>query len=248
MKSSFTFFLGAVAGLFSLAAASRAAVVAYAIDPARSSLALTFQIDATGSGEAWEAVAVQPLSYTGTISGDLSGNTLTFSNPSATSLVASPHPGGPFPPAGSGVDNHGVSFSLFPNIDNGFIAFRDIAFTIPSGILQHGSPSSAPFVFTAGHAGWALPPSEGTGSQPFAAASSENFVNFSDASLPATLALEGTTETLTLPVALFHPDLPGLDRTRILFEGTIVATRIIPEPAAAAFGALGLLGLLRRRR
>lgn len=220
------------AGLAGLATAPQAATVTYSIDPAQSSLRMTANYSNIPLTE--QAAGSLTDSYSGTITGDLVGSTITFAGSSA--IVANLHPSAPFAPtpsvAGS-VDNYGG------NVLTATIAFRSIVLDIASGTATHGSATTAPLSFTSGHADYdAVSLGVGVGTINLIGQSAAN------AAVGAvTIVTSGSTETLTIPVSITYPG----DVTA-LFEGQIVAVRTVPEPASLAFGALGLAALLRRRR
>ena len=109
---------------------SHAALVTYDIDETLSGLTLS----GTFSGQT--IVEQSPGSlfnfWDGTITGDLVGNTLSFSG--GSSVVALANPTGPFGPAGFGVDNYAGQVPAFLAV----AASRDMAFDITSGSVTHG--------------------------------------------------------------------------------------------------------------
>jgi hypothetical protein len=68
------------------------------------------------------------------------------------------------------------------------------------------------------------------------------------------LSADGITYTTSSPLVTFHSAASGSDFETVVFESggsttmTIDNVTVIPEPAAALLGGIGLLALLRRRR
>lgn len=64
----------------------------------------------------------------------------------------------------------------------------------------------------------------------------------------ATFATDGFVETLTLPLAIYYQDFVGTAEFDFTLEGTIVATRYVPEPATMLLLAAGTAVVIRRKR
>lgn len=214
----------------------RAVIVTYTVDSTLSSL--TVGGNASGAPLTAQTAGADKVAYKGTVTGDLSGGILTLTG--GSSLVAGLNTVAPFIPApsGSAVDNYGVFIAGSAN--NGAIAFRDLQFDLPSGNITSGSPTTAPFQFTAGFADYNIPSIGAPGTLPLAPASSANAAAGS-----ALISTAGGTETLTFPVSLSYVAGGGVT---ITYTGNITATRAIPEPAAPALTLLGLVGVTAARR
>lgn len=237
MKSITGSFLITVSSLLALAGISSAAIVTYTVDPTRSSLTLA---SAYGGQPATEQLPGSLVdSYNGTITGDLTGGTLTLSGGSAIMAMLHTAAGAGFTPTpgSGGVDNYGGQIQAFA----AFIAYRSIGFDLPSGSLINGSPFADPFVLISGHADYSAGPpvSPPTGTVAFIGATAPNA-----SALNATITTSGSIETLTIPISISYPGTLSA-----AFTGQIVAFRNIPEPTSLVLGAMGLTaGLLRRRR
>lgn len=222
-----------------------AAPVTYTIDPQQSSLTLSASI-ATSNNSVFGFVELAPGSlttrYGGTIVGDLAGSTLTFSGGSAITAMENPLP--PFnPTTPAGVDNYGAwTFALGPSSAENRLF--DIVLDITTGSATSGSATTATFAYLASSR--VITPFV-NGNTPYTLTGAQTN---SSASL-VQLQTVGVTETLTLPVRLFNivngtPQSGALLYTTL--EGTIVASRAIPEPALVGVAALvGVLSLRKRR-
>ena len=227
-------------GFLSTVGLSEAVVVTYNVNAALSSL----RIGGTASGTPLAQQSAGSLDdfFSGTISGDLVGGTLTFTT-GGSSLVAAANPVGPFTPTssvGGAVENYGLLVSQA--IGGGQIGFRNVAFDLTTGSIVTGAPPASPVAFTAGFADYNIP-ALGAGAVGTLPLSGSTTPNTSPAN--ATISVAGLTETLTLPVSLSYAAGGGVI---ITFDGTIVATRAVPEPAVSLFGLLGLAAFSARRR
>lgn len=229
----FSFLLTAFS-LAALSGISGAASVIYSVDPSRSSLSMTSAYDKnviTG-----QTAGSMIDSYNGTISGELDSGTLTFSVGSAINAQLNPVAGAgflPFPGSG-GVDNYGGEIGAI----GATLAFRSIVFDI-SGNVVNGTPSTASFKFTSGHADYLAPPLNPP-------AGTSNFLGktiANSSAMNATILNDGFVETLTIPVEVIYTG--NLSAT---FTGQIVAVRSIPEPTSLLLAAFGLAVGFRRRR
>ncbi len=222
----------------------RATTVSYTIDPARSNLTLTGDLAVFGLGPLTPEIGPDGFilgdfdTYHGSIVGDLAAGVLTFSG--GSNIVADANPSGSFvlhtgayaPPLGGTVDNYGMMAAGYP------IEFRDAVFDITTGSLSDGAiPSIVDIPVT----GWVNSP-----------------INGSPASLGGNgiwhpIGLAGLTtfagvETLTLP---FQRE-SGVNGLHVFMTGTLIATRVVPEPNALVLAGLCVVALLfhavRRRK
>lgn len=222
----------------------RAAPVTYTIDPQQSSLTLSAFIT-TANNSVFGFVELAPgsltTSYGGTIAGDLAGSTLTFSGGSAITALENPLPSFN-PTAPAGVDNYGAwTFALGPSSAENRLF--DILLDITTGSATSGFATTATFAYLG--SSQAITPFV-NGNNPYTLAGAQNN------SSPSLVQLQtvGVTETLTLPVRLFNivngtPQGGTLLYTTL--EGTIVASRAIPEPVFAGVVALAGVCSLRKR-
>lgn len=176
-------------------------------------------------------------SWGGTITGDLTGGTWSFTG-GGSLITAALHPAGPFstspapyPPGG---DNYGATAGgfLFP-YGNAVVmgAYRSLTLDITAGTAVSGAaPSGGVLAFTGGHLDWGAAtdagPAVGTGTMAgkFGANTTLGLVSWDG-------------NTLSLPVKFLTTGANGLNET---WTGTLVAT--VPEPSIIALGALGLAG------
>ena len=218
------------------------ASVTYTIDPQQSSLALSGFIG-TANNSVFGFVELAPgslsTSYGGTITGNLSGGTLTFSGGSAVTGLENPLP--PFnPTTPAGVDNYGAfTFALGPSIAENRLF--NIVLDLTGGSATSGSPSTATFAYL--NSSQAITPFV-NGNNPYTLTGAQS------SSSPSLVQIQtvGVIETLTLPVRLSNivngTPQPGTLLYTTL-EGTIVASRVVPEPGVA--GVLALVGALSLR-
>lgn len=227
-----------------------AAMVTYIVDSSQSEL--TASGSTLGGTVLLEPQAPGSLatSYSGTIDADLLVTTFQFVGGTVDADVSGDYIPGP---GGVGGPSPGDYGGL---LDGGFLgrvdgAVRDSTFELGSGLLARtgealvGGTSltlndgAMDYVGSGALAGvW--------GSEGIAGLGAVNM-----ASSDPTLTDDGLTETLTIPIVasvLFQLDTdPPLDMTFML-TGTIVATRVVPEPTTLSLITLGGLALLRRRR
>ncbi|MCY2954206.1 MAG: PEP-CTERM sorting domain-containing protein [Planctomycetota bacterium] len=230
----------------------RASLIEFAIDSERSSL--------TAGGYFADSSFAQPqigdsdtTSYTGTISVELTGNTIQFVAGSwidATAQSIKMQPGFGGEPGIAKADyGHKATVGMFQT--TGYAATRNLVLDLTSDPLTltflAGSRSfdSTALLFapamgsvdfdTGMPAQWGNAPLDG---------SSDSNANDS----PSTLVLGDGLETLTIPVSLwFKYSGMTLGDSALSLDGQIVGTRIVPEPAALSLLSLGALALLRRR-
>ena len=235
----------AVCAFLVLPMSSRAVNVTYYVNSSLSSLTL--------SGQAF-GITYQPQvsgamvdSWSGTITGDLTGGVLTLTGGSAITAVLNPV--GPFStapaPYPTGGDDYGATGTGFVPGGYGVVTimgvYRSLTFDITAGTATFGAPASGmTFSFTAGQLDWgattALGPTGGT--------SSLIGVSGANTSMTPVILSPGTSpgDALMLPVK-FHTT--GSNRSED-WNGWIVA--VIPEPSALTLIGFGLLGLVTLRR
>ncbi len=174
--------------------------------------------------------------YQGTISGDLSGGSISLTSAALNALV-----NGTWQPIVGGRDGSAdadYGFTL-GGLASGTAAFRNILFDVsggPSTIGGTGDFDATGYVLgiTAGDLDYnaVVLGASLMGTTPLAGQSAP------DASAIGNLSVSGITETLTLPInAAFPLDVNGLVGT-VSLSGTIVGVRTVPEPAT--FVLLGL--------
>lgn len=218
------FALAVLVGALS-AAKSSAETVTLTIQPAQSSLSL--------SGNAFGLVYTPQVpggldaTWSGTITGDLTGGVFTFSGGSA--ITAEVNPVGPFETApnviGTIAGNYGVIGTglVFP-FGNVTIkgVYRNLAFDISSGTAQNGAAmAGSNFVLTSGELVWGAISQLGQ-----TADDEEELVSVSGSNSSASnVTWDGTT--LTLPVSV---QTTGSNRVEN-WTGTIVATLVSPPPS-----------------
>jgi len=242
-----TFSALAFAGILIAAPSSQAVTVSYTIDPGLSSLTLSGDVTVPGAGvfpfgPQFGDPGSMTASYAGGLTGDLIGSTFTFS---AGSLAALANPSGPFaPPASSvGPDNYGI---LFGPGGAAPVGYRAIEFGPVGSVTSGAAPASSLLGFLplsyADYDATALGGGPGTVDLTLLPAS----VNASPGLVG--ISILGLTETLTIPVSVTYTGIVAGAPFTSKFDGLIVATRPIPEPSAVAFGLVGMVGLLLRRK
>jgi hypothetical protein len=228
-----TFLWCALAGF--TATRTHAAPVTFTIDPTQSSLTISGSFQ--GAPFSQQSAGSLIDNYAGLINGDLTGSTVTFAG--GSSVAALLHPNGAlFTPAGIGVTNYGVAIAAIPGQVG---AYRDLILDLTGGAATNGVAGGQTLAFSAGHLDYDGP-ATGPGSLNLIGASAVN----SSAAL-ASLTTAGLVQTLRIPVMLNMNDGAGLIQT---LDGTIVATRAVPEPSSALTLAVGvcLAWLMGRRR
>jgi hypothetical protein len=178
--------------------------------------------------------------FSGSISGDLVGSTLTFSG--GSSILGDENPLPPFDPAGAGVDVFGVSIAAIGATG----AYRNFTFDVIGGSVTHGvAPGGIPvFSMLSGSLDYFAPPLN----PPNGTLAYTGQVVTNTASAPVSITQAGLTETLSLPVTLLVDRTPDSGPVET-WTGTLVATRTIPEPGTALLASLvSALWLGRRRR
>ncbi len=218
---------------FQEGARSHAAIVTYDIDVSLSGLALS----ATFLGQPVIPQVAGSLFdfWEGTITGDLTNGTLTFSG--GSSVVAIANPAAPFLPLGPGMDNYSGQVPAFGAV----AAYRDLAFGFTSGSVTHGVAPMGTSTVTmlSGRSDYFLAPAT-TGNSMLAGDAWPN----QSTTLVSIQELAGV-ETLRLPVRFTFTSGSGPTQT---FDGTLIATRPVPEPATGVLLFAGLAFLAQRRR
>ncbi len=225
----------AASGLLTLVATAclHAAAVSYTINPALSSLTVSGSFQ--GLPFSQQAAGSMIDQYSGTIVGDLTGSTLTFSAGSSITALENPAPA--FVPAGGGVvDNYGVLVTLAGAQG----AFRDIGMDLSGSVTAGSAPVTSTLTFTGGVLDYFAPPlNPQNGSVPLTGGVASNV-----AGGLVTITQAAGIETLTIPVNITYDIAGGSSQT---FQGTLVATRPVPEPSLSLLALAGL-SLIRRRR
>jgi hypothetical protein len=215
-----------------------ATVVSYSIEPALSSLTMTG--DVAGTTLSPQGPGADVDTYHGTIVGDLVAGVLTFGGGSA--IIADATISGPFLPAfGGTIDNYGMkTTALNPvfGLPAGPFAFRDVVFDITAGSLSDGTSPSLVDI-----------PVTGTAASPFLGANALGGNGIWHGVGAASLTTSGGIETLTLP---FQRE-SGQGGLHVFLTGTLIATRVVPEPTsfvllASAVTLIGGHRLLRWRK
>jgi hypothetical protein len=197
--------------------------------------------------------------YSGSIEADLTNNTLTFSG--GSSIVALAATASYVPPLG-GANTQGSPQNYggyFQNISiplytfNSDVDLRDVNLDITSGSVVVGSPASG-LVLTveSGAENFSVPalPLYGVTAGYYSQNFSGTTANNASSSL-VTLAVSGSTETLTIPVNATINFTEEGEAASVNLTGNIVATYAVPEPSTIALlaaSAIGLIGYGLRRR
>jgi hypothetical protein len=210
----------------------QAAPATFTIDPASSSLTLSGSFQ--GAPFSSQSAGSLTDSYAGTITGDISGSTITFSG--GSSITAQAHPNGAsFTPAGVGVTNYGAQVAAIPGQVG---ALRNIVLDLTGGTASDGVAGSETLAFTSGKLDYAGP-ATGNGSL-----SLVNLSSLNSSTTPVSLITAGQVQTLTLPIAVTFDDGSGVIQT---YTGSIVSLRTIPEPSSGVL-LVCLAGCLAGRR
>jgi hypothetical protein len=230
--------LGVLWGSALFASPAGAELATFYVDPAQSRLTLSGGIANPASFFGFFPVGPGSMeaAFGGTIVADRDGSSLTVSG--GSSITALANPGGPFLPAGPGnVDVFGMVTNSFNGTANN--RMYDVVLDLVSGSLSHGSAFSGNVAFIGGG-----------GIFPFFRPDPLPLVYFPVSNFSASaisLTSDGTVETLTIPIDtnLFAT---SDDRSYVLtrLTGTLVATSVVPAPAATAL--LGMAGLVMSRR
>jgi hypothetical protein len=226
-----------------LAAASPAVPAAFTINSGSSSLVLggTF----AGVPVLQQTPGSLVTSYSGTINTDLTATTIQFTSAGADAALQpqnqQPEPGG-LP--GSDPADYGIQVNTGITTVNG--AIRDFLLNLTSGALTlTGGTAFQTSGVTVSISDGALDYNGGGALFGGIDMSGESSGNGTGAGLLQTV---GITQTLTLPINVdFTFSVIATDDSELNLLGTLVATRIIPEPASLGALVAGALFLQRRR-
>lgn len=230
----------------------RATPISFTIDPAQSSLTASGSM--AGTVMMAQKFGSNVTSYSGTVEADLTAEGIKFTG---GSLVAANQSGMLEPDIdgmlGSARANYGhwasVELGLFQTLE-GNSAIRGLVFSPSSQIVPMSLSGDAhsfdttqlDFTVASGTIDYLIGSSY-FGSRDLSALYDTNGDG------PATLAVTGNVETLTIPVSLgFRTSMMTANDSILMFSGQIVATREVPEPAGLGLLCLSAVGLLRRRR
>jgi hypothetical protein len=189
--------------------------------------------------------------YSGSLMADVTATTIQFLDGGAMDaqdqlVPQQPRNGGTgFTPAAAA--DYGFNADSF--MTTGRVAFRGFVLDLTSGVLARSGtsiPSGQTVVIDSGivHYRW-----EGLSSNE-ADSSGQGGETANNAAAAGTITTVGNIETLTIPInAPFALSVVGISDSQMTLTGQIVATRVIPEPSAAALftGVVGVACLLRRR-
>ena len=230
----------ALAAVVAMPTSVRAVAVTLNVNSGLSSLTLSG--NAFGLNFVQQSAGSLSTFWGGTISGDLTGGVFTFTGGSA--ITANVNPGGPYTtapnPIGIEAGNYGVKavgvVTGFPGLITVNGVYKNLVLDITSGTAQNGAaPAGQTFNYSSGILDYGAASS--TAGPLTIGSSSLVGVNGLDTSA-AIVSFDGTT--LSLPVT-FHTT--GSNRFED-WNGTIVATVVVPEPSSLALLGVGLLGLV----
>ncbi len=221
--------LFAIAGVVLNTHSARAGLVSWNVDSSASYIQVTTTFPNDIVTLVPQGPGADQTNYQGTISGDLSGGSISLASAALDALV-----NGSWQPIVGGRDGSAdadYGFTL-GGLASGTAAFRYILFDVsggPSTISGTGDFDATGYVLgiTAGDLDYnaVVLGASLMGTTPLAGQSAP------DASAIGNLSVSGITETLTLPInAAFPLDVNGLVGT-VSLSGTIVGVRTVPEPA-----------------
>ena len=206
-----------------------AELVEYSLDSELSVLTVSGTFNGFQFGPQGDAIALE-CAYSGTIEGDLSGGTLTFTSPNNSAIEGLPN--GPFEPTGTGVDNYGLA------LGDAVAAIRDLKMGAFQNMVTEGSsPLDTVMLLDVDGFVDSNVQQRQTIDDPGLANTAEELVK---------LTVVGNTEILEIPVVL---EVVGGGLV-LNFTGKFVGNRTVPEPSTALLLGIGLVGLFAvgRRR
>jgi hypothetical protein len=243
-----TFFAAAV--VLAAGATARAEVRTYTLDPARSSLTFSGEVDVFPVTP--QTAGSDTTRYSGSLMADVTATTIQFLDGGAMDaqdqLVAQqPRNGGTaFTPAAAA--DYGFNADSF--MTTGRVAFRGFVLDLTSGVLARSGTSIPNGQTVAVESGTVHYRWEGLSSNE-ADSSGQGGEQAVNAAAAGTLSTVGNIETLTIPInAPFALSVVGISDSQMTLTGQIVATRVIPEPTSGGLLAVAAAAAcaLRRRR
>ena len=216
----------------------------YEVDTTQSSLTLSgavrYYFNGSVFGFGGQTAGSLTTAYGGTLNLVANGGGYTFG--AGSTLNALENPDAPFLPAGPGMDAYGMLTASRSGLANN--RMWDISLDLSGGDVEDGTPYTGFLAYAPGSSG--IFPFFDANPIDLSLGQSANNVSAN----PFTLATNGNIETLTLPVNanLIYFSSNGQAGVETRLIGTIVATRVIPEPATGAFVLLSTAALMRRRR
>lgn len=225
-------------------AAASAQSLTYVVDANQSSLTLSgavrYYFNGSVFGFGAQTSGSLTTAYGGTLNLVANGGGYTFG--AGSTLNALENPDAPFLPAGPGVDAYGMLTA-----SRGGLATNrmwDIALDLSGNDVDDGTPYTGFLAYAPGSSG--IFPFFDANPIDLSFGQSGNNVSAN----PFTLVTNGDVETLTLPLNanLIYFGNNGQAGVETRLVGTIVATRVIPEPATGALVLFSTAALLRRRR
>lgn len=230
-------------------ATARAEVHTYTVDPVRSSLTFSGEVDVFPVTP--QTPGSDTTRYSGSLMADVTATTIQFLDGGAMDAQdqlapQQPRNGGTgFTPAAAA--DYGFNADSF--MTTGRVAFRGFVLDLTSGVLARSGtsvPSGQTVAIEAGtvHYRW-----EGLSSNE-ADSAGQGGETANNAAAAGTITTVGNIETLTIPInAPFALSVVGISDSQMTLTGQIVATRIIPEPSTASLftGVAAGACLLRRR-
>ena len=245
--------VGVVAGLASLGcgAVASAEVVNYAIDPTRS--ALTISGNLTSNPASPQTAGSTTTSFAGTIVADRQPTSIGF--PGGSSMDAALQPVNQQPRAdatpGSAPADYGRT-AAGPFGSTAFEAIRGLFLDVEDDTGGFGIPLSGN-TFASNDLVLAISSCDSDviyGTSGVETSLSNKATSNGSGGGPSSVVVAGSTETLTLKFstgAIGYSIFQSGDTT-LIFNGTIVATRSIPEPALGAAAGMIAAGFIARRR
>lgn len=233
-----------VCGLFACATNARAEVLVYNLVPAQSSLT----VSGTFGNQTLtpQTAGSTTTSYSGTIVANVGATTISFPGGSAINAAnqgSNQQPGNEGLP-GSAQANYGFQANLAP-FGTGFAVIRGFTLDITSNAINFAGtsiPSEETFAVSTGNLDF-------SSSIAFDRRDMSGDSGGNATAAAGSLISGGPTQTLTIPVNFTVTESTITTNDTVLtFTGTLVATRVVPEPASiAGCSLLAFASLLRRR-